>query len=187
MQNGLVGVDAKTGKFLWRYEKTAKGSMANIPTPVASENMIYSGAGRTGGGLVKVSPKDGGFEAEQVYYSPKLPTAIGGAVKVGKYLYGTTGQALVCADFATGTLKWEERSIAPASLCFAVGNLYLHGENGAVALVEANPEGYREKGKFTPPTPADRGNSKAWAYPVVADGKLYIRDGASVSAYDVAK
>jgi outer membrane protein assembly factor BamB len=185
VQNGLIGIDAKNGKLLWRYEKTAKGSPANIPTPVANDSMIYSGASMTGGGLVKLKHSGDSFEAEQVYYSRKLPTAIGGAIKIGKYLYGASGQVLLCVDFASGEVKWEDRSIAPASLCYADGRFYLHAENGSVALVEPSPEGYREHGRFNPPDQPDRGSAKAWAYPVVANGRLYIRDASCLWAYDV--
>ena len=182
---GLVGVDAKSGKFLWRYDKTAQGSPANIPTPVADDAYVYSGAGRSGGGLIKLKAKDDGFEVEQIYFTPKLPTSIGGAVKVGDYLYGTTGSGLVCAEFTTGNIKWQEKSVGAASLCYADGNLYLHGENGEVALVEAKSDAYKEKGRFTPPESPDRGHSKAWAYPVVANGRLYIRDLTSLWCYDI--
>src|SRR5262249_17975203 len=54
LQKGVVGVDAKTGRFLWRYEKTAQGSMANIPTPVAQDGFVYTAARAGGGGAVKV-------------------------------------------------------------------------------------------------------------------------------------
>ena len=114
-----------------------------------------------------------------------VSSPVGGAVKVGNYLYGTTSRALVCAEFTTGTLKWEESAIGAASLCAADGRLYLHGENGQVALAEATPDGYREKGRFTPPDQPNRGTSKAWAYPVVANGRLYIRDLNSLWSYDV--
>lgn len=185
LQKGVVGVDAKTGKFLWRYDQTAKGSPANIPTPVAADGFIYTGTGRGGGGLIKLKKSGDAFEVEQIAFTPKLPTAIGGAVKVGNHLYGTTSKALVCAEFTTGTLKWEESAIGAASLYAADGRLYLHGENGQVALVEATSDGYREKGRFTPPDQPSRGNAKAWAYPVVANGRLYIRDLGSLWCYDV--
>lgn len=184
LQKGLVGVDAKTGKFLWRYEKTAQGSPANMPTPVAHENLIYSSTGR-GGGLIRVKAEGEKTEVEQVYFATKLPNSIGGSVKVGDHLYGTASAALQCVDFAKGDVKWSERALGAASLLYADGHLYLHGENGEVALVEASPESYREKGRFTPPDPPDRGRSKAWAYPVVANGRLYIRDMDSLWCYDV--
>ena len=185
VQKGLVGVEAKTGKLLWRYNRTAKGSPAVIPTPVADGDFIYSGGAMAGGGGVRLKAGGGAFEAEQVYFSPKLPTSVGGAVKVGEYLYGTSAAGLLCLEFTTGTVKWDDRSVGAASLCCADGRLYLHGENGEVALVEATPEAYHEKGRFKPTDPPDRGASKAWAYPVVANGRLYIRDIGTLWCYDV--
>ncbi len=134
---------------------------------------------------MRLKVNGGTFEAEQVYFSPKLPTSVGGAVKVGEYLYGTSAGALLCLEFKTGNVKWDDRSISPAALCYADGRLYLHGENGEVALVEATPEAYHEKGRFKPTDPPDRGSSKAWAYPVVANGRLYIRDIGTLWCYDV--
>src|SRR5205807_6043013 len=86
LEKGVVGVDAKTGKFLWRYAKTAQGSPANIPTPLAHAGYVYSGTGRTGAGLVKLKVKGGEVEAQPVYFLKDLPTSIGGAVQVGDYL-----------------------------------------------------------------------------------------------------
>ena len=185
IDKGVVGVDAKTGKFLWRYDKTAENSPANIPTPIVDKDYVYTATGRGGGGLIKLKKSSDAFEVEQVYFNPKLPTQIGGAIKLGEHLFGTTGQGLLCVEFVTGTIKWQERAVGAGSLCFADGNLYLHGENGDVAMVEASPDSYREKGRFTPPEAPDRGRSKAWAYPVVADGRLYIRDLASLWCYDI--
>ena len=185
LQKGLAGVDASNGKLLWRYEKTAQGSPANIPTPIVHDAYVYSATGRGGGGLIKLNVSDGKVEVEQVYFSAKLPTSIGGAVKVGNHFYGTTSQGLLCADFMSGDVKWQERGVGAASLCYAEGRLYLHGENGDVALVEATPQAYREKGRFTPPDPPDRGRSKAWAYPVIANSQLYLRDLGALWCYDV--
>jgi outer membrane protein assembly factor BamB len=187
LQKGLVGVDAKTGKFLWRYSKPVSAFDANIPTPVASDGIIYVGSAGTGGGAVKLNSEGGTIQPEQLYFGPKYPTAIGGAVKVGNYLYGATGQALQCIEFTTGQVKWEERSIAPGSLCYADGLLFVHGENGDVALVQATPDGYREKGRFSPPSQPPKANAmeKAWTYPVAANGRLYIRDHDSLWCYAV--
>lgn len=188
LQKGIVGVDAGTGKFLWRYDRTAMGSAANIPTPVYADGAIYASTGQGGGGLVKLKVEGGNVIPEQVYYGVKMPTSIGGSVRIGDYLYGTNGGGLMCVNWATGDVKWQERGVGAASVCFADGRLYLHGEAGPVALVEASPEGYKEHGRFTPADGPERaGGARAWAYPVVANGRLYIRDGSSLWCYDVRK
>jgi outer membrane protein assembly factor BamB len=187
LHKGLVGVDAKSGKLLWRYEKTSSSYKANIPTPLVHGNQIYSAGAGTGGGLVRVKASPGGTVAEPVYFSPKMPTAIGGAVRVGDLLYGTTGQGMLCVEFATGTVKWEERALGAASLCFADNRLYLNAENGEVGLVEPSPEGFRLKGRFTPPGRPTRSQpmEKGWAYPVVSGGRLYLRDHQQLWCYEL--
>jgi outer membrane protein assembly factor BamB len=185
LQKGLVGLEATSGKLLWRYTKTAEGSPANIPTPIAGADAVYSGASRSGGGLVRLTANGSSLEPQQVYFTKNLPTSIGGAVKVGEYLYGTNSQGLLCVEFATGTVKWQDRSIAPGAVCYADGRLYLHGEKGDVALIEATPDVYRERGRFTPPDLPNHGSGKAWTYPVVADGRLYLRDLGALWCFDV--
>ena len=183
---GLVGVEAKTGKPLWRYEKTAQGSPANIPTPLVQDQFVYSAAGRSGGSLVELKVAGSTVEADEIYFTNKLPTAIGGAVVLNGHLYGTNGQGLLCADLKTGDIKWQERGVGAGSICFADGRLYVRGEkDGEMALVEATPEAYREKGRFSPPEPPKKGPGKAWAYPVVANGWLYVREMGTVWCFDV--
>jgi outer membrane protein assembly factor BamB len=82
-------------------------------------------------------------------------------------------------------VKWDDRSIGAAALCYADHRLYLHGENGEVALVEPTAEAYREKGRFKPADSPDRGSSKAWAYPIIANSRLYIRDMGTLWCYDI--
>ncbi|HEX4122655.1 MAG TPA: PQQ-binding-like beta-propeller repeat protein [Verrucomicrobiae bacterium] len=187
LTKGLVGIEAKSGRLLWRYSKPISRYAANIQTPLASGDYIFCSATGTGAGLIKLKADGSKIEPEQIYFKADSPTAIGGVVKVGDYLYGTTADALLCADFQTGQTRWKERSLGAASLCYAEGRLYLHGENGEVALVEATPEGYHEKGRFTPSGEPSHPNQmeKAWAYPVVANGHLYIRDHGDLWCYAV--
>ena len=69
-----------------------------------------------------------------------------------------------------------------AHVACADGQLYLRSEAGTVALVEATPHGYHEKGTFEQP---DRSNENAWPHPVIAGGKLYLRDQDTLLCYDV--
>jgi outer membrane protein assembly factor BamB len=190
LTKGIVGVDAKTGQFLWRYKEVAKGP-AQYFTPVARDGYVYGGALGVGGGLVRLKLDQGAVAAEQVYFERGLPNGIGGAVLVGEYLYGTeVGQKLVAVEFTTGKVKWQAENFGWSSLACADGLLYVHGINGEVALVEATPEAFREKGRFTPPAPPKHKQAGpfpegSFAYPVIANGRLYIRDLGTLWVYDI--
>ncbi len=179
---GVVGLNASSGELLWRYAKTSD-SQANIATPVVQGNKVYSAASRVGGGLVEVGSKKG--EPKEVYFAKTLPSGMGGSVLVNGKLYGTAGPAMMCVDYATGNVVWQDRGIGSASICFADGRLYLHGDNNEIAMIEATDSGWKLLGKGTPPNAPARGNSKAWAHPVISDGKLYIRDQSSIWCYDI--
>ncbi|MGH9906783.1 MAG: PQQ-binding-like beta-propeller repeat protein, partial [Pyrinomonadaceae bacterium] len=190
LEKGIVGIDAKTGEFLWRYKEVVKGP-AQAFTPVASNGYVYGGALSVGGGLVRLKPDGNGVAAEQVYFTRGLPNGFGGAVLVGDYLYGAVvGRQMLAAEFTTGKVMWSAENFSGASVSYADGLLYLHGWDGDVVLVDATPEGYREKGRFTPPAQPthkkDGGVAEnAYAYPVIANGRLYIRDLGTLWAYDI--
>lgn len=191
LSKGMVGVDAKTGEFLWRFKEAAKGP-AQYFTPVARNEYVYAGALGIGGALVRLKPEGAGIVAEQVYFERGLPNGLGGAVLVGEYLYGTdiANKPFVALEFSTGKVKWTAESIGRVSTTYADGHLYLHSTEGVVALIEATPEAYREKGRFTPPAPGrpkQQGpySDTSYAHPVIANGRLYIRDLGTLWAYDI--
>ena len=190
LQKGLVGVDAKTGQFLWRFAEAAKGP-AQYFTPITRGEFVYGGALGVGGAMLRLKADGAGVAAEQVYFTRGLPNGIGGAVVVGDHIYGTeAGQKLVAAEFTTGKVSWQAETIGWSSIAAVDGMLYLHGINGDVALVEATPEGYREKGRFTPPAQPQKKKvgpypEAAFCYPVIANGALYIRDLGTMWAWDI--
>src|SRR5206468_12703090 len=100
---GLAGVEAKTGKLLWRYARTAKGAPGVVMTLV-SDGCVFSSTSVAGGALVQPVRKDGAFVAEEIYFSPKLRFDMGGVVKVGDYLYGTSSAFAMCVEFKTGAI-----------------------------------------------------------------------------------
>src|SRR5206468_2658606 len=92
------------------------------------DGYVYSASSKGGAALVKLKSTGDAVAADEVYFNKKLPGAIGGTVLVDGYLYGTTGKALLCVEFKTGKVKWEDMSIAPASLLYADGRLYAHSD-----------------------------------------------------------
>lgn len=179
-RKSVFGVTADKGRFLWSYSGANNGT-ANCATPIVHDNDVFaSSAYGTGGGLAKILAEGDGQKAEEVYFEKKMANHHGGIVKVGDYMYGF-GSGLICMNFKTGEIAWQDRSVGKGSLCYADGMLYLLSEGHQVGLAEATPEEYREHGRFKI---ASRGRP-SWAHPVVAGGVFYIRDQQSLTAYDV--
>ena len=190
LSKGMVGVDAKTGQFLWRYADVAKGP-AQYFTPVARGEQVYGGALGIGGGMVHLKANANGVSAEQVYFKRGLPNGMGGAVVIGDYLYGTeVTQKLLAVEFTTGKVMWEKENFGWGSVAAADGLLFVHLISGEIALVEATPAGFHEKGRFAPPNQPKKKQvgqypEGAFAYPVIANGRLYIRDLGTLWAFDI--
>ncbi len=190
--NTLVGIAASDGEFLWRYDKPANRMGINCTTAVFHDGMVFaSSAYGAGGGLVKLSKDaDGAVRAEEVYASTEMQNHHGGMILLDGYLYGASGGneggALVCLDFKTGKVMWDQRATAgrraKGSLALADGMLYYRMEDGTVCLIEPNPKQYIERSRFQQP---DRTRLPAWSHPVIANGNLYIRDQDVLFCYDV--
>lgn len=182
LHGGVIGVDAKTGQFLWRYDHPANGT-ANISTPIQVGDAIFAASGYgTGGGLAKIVKKDGKLEAEEAYFVKEMQNHHGGMVVVNGFLYGTGNGALLCVDLTNGKIAWQNKSVGKGAVTYADGHIYLRSERGPVGLVEANPKEYKETGRFDQP---ERSNASAWAHPVIAGGHLYLRDQDQLFCYDI--
>ena len=102
----------------------------------------------------------------------------------GGYIYGADEGRLTCLDFKTGKVAWETDATGKGSIACVGNRLYFRNEGGPVILVEVNPYEYVEHGRFKPP---DKTDKPQWAHPVIANGKLYIRDQDLLFCYDVKK
>lgn len=179
----VAGVAAADGRLLWKAPR--RGRTAVIPTPIVSENFVYvtSGYG-VGCSLLKISKNGDGFTAEQVYENKNMANHHGGVVLLDGHLYGHNDREWVCQNLKTGEIIWRDRGVGKGSVLYADGHLYTRSESGKgrIALVEATPTGYKEKGRFEQP---DRSDKNSWPHPVIAGGRLYIRDQDLLLCYDV--
>ncbi len=173
-----LGLDLKDGKLLWEYPRAAN-DVANVATPVVRGNRVFiSSDYGTGAGMVEIKA-DG--RAQEVYFTKDMRNHHSSSVLIGDYLYGFSSSILTAMKFDTGEVAWRDRSVGKGSLVFADGNLYCLSENGVVGLVEATPTGYHERGRFRIP----QESLPTWTHPVVAGGRLYLRDQDTIYAFDV--
>lgn len=181
-----VGPD---GTLLWQAERV--GARQIIPTPIVAGNRVYVTSGYViGCNSFEITRAGDKFSARQVYANKVMVNHHGGVVLLADHLYGySDNKGWVCQRFDTGDLVWAEKEkLRKGSISSADGMLYLREEStttggpSAVVLLEASPKGWSEKGRLTQP---DRSAKSSWAHPVIANGRLYLRDQDILLGYDV--
>lgn len=191
----VIGIAAKDGKLLWRMAKT--NPTAAVPTPIVADDLVYATSGYGAGcACYRIAADNGSFKATEVYSNKNMSNHHGGVLRLGTHLYGfSDGKNWLCQDLQTGQIVWSERKFGKGSVTYADGNLYCVGEDkGEVALVEASPKGWVEKGRFTIPErsklpfpPSRRSGNNVWTHPMVANGKLFLREQEHIFVYDVSQ
>lgn len=186
---GLVGVEAATGKVLWTYNRVAN-DVANIPTPLVEGDYVFSSTGYgTGAALLSLAANGGSIEAQEVYFLPanEMQNHHGGMILHEGYVYTGTGHNRgfpLAVNLESGEIAWgPERNDGQgsAAIAFADGHLYLRYQNGLMVLADAAPDGYHERGSFKIP----RVRRPSWSHPVIAGGRLYLREQDDLYVYDV--
>ena len=186
---GIVSFAANDGRFLWSYNRIANGT-ANIPTPIAKGDYVFCSTGyNTGAALLKISKEGDGFEVKEEYFlKPNvMQNHHGGMLLIGDYIYcghGHNNGLPLCVNMKSGEASWgPERGAGrgSAAVIAADGHLYFRYEDGTMGLIEASADKYTPKGQFK--LASIKG--KSWPHPVIANGKLYLRDQDVVMVYDI--
>lgn len=186
--SGLVAVGMK-GEVLWKYARAKAFDDVVISTPVVHDGIVAVSVG-FGEGIDAVKVSGSPLKAEKLYATKEIQNRDGGLVRVGDHLYGHSEQGgWVCAEFKTGKVLWAEpKALGRGTVSAADGRLYLVGEKGeGVVLLDPSPAGWKEAGRFAlPMKSANRKPSGlVWTHPVIAGGKLYLRDQELIHCYDV--
>ena len=183
-----LGIHAKTGELLWRLPHKTEYD-ANCTTPVYHDGFVFIDSGyRSGGELLQLTVDGEKCSAKEVWRTKVLDNHHGGVVFVDGYLYGAAmggsspPRAWVCLDFKTGDVKYQTAGVGKGSVTYADGMLYTMSETGNVGLVVASPEGHKVVSRFHIPP---GGSGEAWAHPVICGGRLYLRHGDVLFAFDI--
>ncbi|MGM0491153.1 MAG: PQQ-binding-like beta-propeller repeat protein [Planctomycetota bacterium] len=182
----LVGVDISNGDLLFRYEHITKYDV-NALTPICVDGHVFISSGYgSGSELVKLTATGGKITAEQVWENKDLDNHHGGVILLDGHIYGADSRRYwLCLDWETGETEYQEQGVGKGSLTFADGMLYTLSEKGRrVGLVKPTPDEHKLVSEFRIP---EGGEGPTWAHPVVCAGRLYVRHGDLLFAFDVKK
>jgi outer membrane protein assembly factor BamB len=180
----LIGVNADDGDLLFRHEHKTSFDV-NVLTPIFHDGQIFISTGyHAGSEMLKLTVDGKKASVEQVWESKDMDNHHGGVVLLDGYLYGSChDRDWACLEWKTGKKMYREPGVGKGSLTCAEGMLYTLSEKGKVGLVKATPDGHHKViSEFKLPK---GGEGPSWAHPVVCGGRLYIRHGDFLYAYDI--
>ena len=186
-QKCLIAVNADTGDLLWRFEHYTERYVANCVTPIYYDGHVFvtGGYGR-GSVLLEIDVDGQKATIEPAWRTEDLDNRHGGVILLNGYLYGAShlgnNAKWVCLDWKTGQMMYAERGVGQGSLACADGMLYTLSERRKMGLVKPTPAGHQVISQFKIP---EGGEGPTWAHPVVYGGRLYVRHGDQLYAYDV--
>ena len=192
----IVGIDAEDGEMLWKYhyvtneknENLLGTLMANAVTPLYHDGQLYVTSGYGQGGIAFRLSEDG-LSIEVVWEDAGLDCHHGGVVYHEGYIYGSNSDGnargnWACIEWATGQVKYDQRWFCKGSIIYADGMLYCYEQDeGHLALVRARPDKFEVVSSFR--VSDVRGEN--WAHPVICEGRLYVRYGDVLVAYDIGR
>ncbi|MHC4335635.1 MAG: hypothetical protein ACYSUV_18070 [Planctomycetota bacterium] len=155
--------------------------------PVYHDGQLYVTNGYGKGGMMLELSEDGTSYTKK-WTDKNLDCHHGGVILLDGNIHGSNhkGQggnkdSWICLDLATGKVKYHDKLVGKGCAIYIDGMLYCYGESGIVGLVKVTPSGYETVSSFE----ITKGAEEHWAHPVISNGRLYIRHGDVLMAYDV--
>lgn len=187
----VSGIDVESGNELWRYPYKTDYD-CNTATPIlVGGNVLVSAGENHGSTMLKIGSKHDDFKVNKVWSSigggSVLRTEWQTTIQLGDYLYafdnvGSAGPVthLVCVEAATGKQVWRKTRFGKGNMIAADGKLFATTMKGELVVIKATPDGYEELGRSTVIETTRQA-------PALANGRLYLRDGAEIVCLDARK
>jgi outer membrane protein assembly factor BamB len=183
-EKGMTAVDPARGAVLWHHDWALEG-MARVvqPNRVGEADFLLGMGFGVGTRRVHVRREESVWDTSEVWTTLAIKPYYNDLVVHKGHLYGFDGNFFTCVNLEDGKGKWRARGYGNGQVLLLADQnlLVVLSEKGEVALVEASPGGHKERGRFQ----AIEG--KTWNHPVVAHGKLFVRNGEEAACFQLAE
>jgi outer membrane protein assembly factor BamB len=177
--DGLLLVDPATGRKRLSYEWKFPQYRALQPGVIENNALLLPTPMNAGTRCIRIGTTNGQWAAEELWTSRNLKADFTDLITYQGYAYGNDAGIWTCIDLKTGERKWKggRYGKGQAVLLEDSGLLLIAAEDGHVALVLADPNGYAEVTSFKAL------DGKTWNHPVLVGDRLYLRNAQDAAAY----
>jgi outer membrane protein assembly factor BamB len=186
-ESGLAGFDPVRGDMLWWHDWPTEKNLARVIQPAivsASDVLIGTGFGH-GTRRVRIARQGQSWSDEEQWTTQAIKPYYNDLVIHDGHLYGFDGNIFTCVSLEDGTNRWRNRGPGKGYgngqvlLLADQAVLLVLSEKGEAMLLKASPEKHESLGRF------QAINGKSWNHPVVAHGKLFVRNGEEAACYQL--
>ena len=181
---GVTAIHPTKGDVLWKHEWPSKDMARVIQPAILNDTDVLIGTGMGGGTRrLHVTHSDDGWTVKELWTSKAIKPYFNDLVVYDNYLYGFDSGMFICVSLEDGKLRWRERGYGSGQVLLLAdqGLLLIVAETGEVALVKAQPDELKELGRF------QAFEGKTWNHPVIAHGKLFVRNGEEMACYELTE
>lgn len=181
---GLTAFEPASGAVIWQHgaRSDSPGIPRSVqPRTVGEGRILFDSGPDLGTALLELSRESGAWVPAERWISRQLKPSFNDFVVHGGAIYGFDGRILSSIDLETGQRRWKQGRYGSGQVLL-LGDpplLLVVSESGEVVLVAADPDQHRELGRFQ----AIAG--KTWNHPVIAHGRLYVRNAEEIAAYEL--
>ena len=179
---GLTAFQPATGEILWAHSWPTEGVARVVQPALLSGTDLLIGTGMgVGTRRISVSHESDSWPIKEQWTSKSIKPYYNDLVVHEDYLYGFDGNIFMCVGLSDGRPKWKARGYGNGQVLLLVdqGLLLVLSEEGDVALLAADPKEHRELARFKAI------DGKTWNHPVVAHGKLFVRNGEEAACFEL--
>ncbi len=179
---GLTSVDPATGKKLWEAGLVMKGTpRSGQPHLVDDNKLAVAVLDGPGVSLISVTKEGEQWKVSPVWASKDLKPEFPDFVVHDGNAYGFDGSIFCCLNLATGKRSWKDGRFGRGQVILLAdqGLLLVVSESGEAILQAADVQARKELGRF------QAVNGKTWNGPVIANGRLYLRNAEEMACYEL--
>jgi outer membrane protein assembly factor BamB len=183
---GLAAYSLADGAKLWLYPSTSALSMPMLQPHAANAGGVIGDnyvviSTEPGAALLQIKHDADKWTAEPEWVSTNLRAGFNDFVLHEGRLYALDDGVLCCIDLTEGKRLWKKGRLGHGQILSLPdeGLLLISSDKGEIILVSADRAGYKELGRFQ----AIEG--KTWNGPVLAQGRVFLRNGEEMAAYDI--
>ena len=179
----VVGLTPDKGTLLWHYPWSTFNGI-NVAQPIVftrsgADRIFVSASYGHGAAVFEVTRADNSFQAKTIWENERMKNKFTSSVLHNGHIYGLDESILASVNAETGQQNWKGGRYGYGQIMLAGDHLVVLTEDGDVVLVNATPARHEEVARF----PALEG--KTWNHPVIADGKLLVRNLQEMAAFDI--